>query len=90
MDFEGLRSRLSNTATLRPLGRVTGVAGLLVRVAVPGVRMGDVLTLRRRGAPLLAEVVGLTPAEALALPLGDVQGLGLDDEVEATSWSYTS
>jgi FliI/YscN family ATPase len=83
VDFERLRSRLSETSTLRPLGRVTGVTGLLVRVAVPGVRVGEVLTIRRRGAALLAEVVGLAESEALAVPLGDVTGIALDDEVEA-------
>lgn len=84
VDIERLRSRLSETSTLRPLGRVTGVTGLLVRVAVPGVRVGEVLAIRRRGAILLAEVVGLAQSEALAVPLGDVGGVALDDEVQAT------
>jgi ATP synthase in type III secretion protein N len=84
VDLERVRARLSDTSTLRPLGRVTGVAGLLVRAAVPGVRVGDVLTIRRRGGPLLAEIVGLTATEALALPHGELTGVGLDDEVEAT------
>ena len=84
VDLERARARLSGTSTLRALGRVTGVAGLLVRAAVPGVRVGDVLTIRRRGGPLLAEVVGLTATEALALPHGELSGVGLDDEVEAT------
>lgn len=84
MDLERLRSRLLETPTLRPRGRVTGVTGLLVRVAVPGARIGDVLSIRRRGAPLLAQVVGLAASEALALPVGDLTGIALDDEVEAT------
>jgi type III secretion protein N (ATPase) len=83
VDLEGLRSRLSHTSTLRPLGRVTGVAGLLVRVAVPGARIGDLLSIRRRGEPLLAEVVGLLAGEALAVPLGELIGIGVDDEVES-------
>ncbi len=83
MDLDGLRSRLSNTSTLRPLGRVTGVTGLLVRVAVPGARIGDLVTIRRRGEPLLAEVVALAPGEALAVPLAELGGVGVDDEVES-------
>jgi type III secretion protein N (ATPase) len=66
------------------VGRVVSVAGLLLRVAVPGVRIGDVLTIRRRGVPLLAEVVGLSVGEALAVPLGELTGVGVDDEVEAS------
>jgi type III secretion protein N (ATPase) len=63
---------------------VVSVTGLLVRVAVPGARIGDVLVIRRRGAPLLAEVVGLALGEALAVPLGELSGVGVDDEVEAS------
>jgi FliI/YscN family ATPase len=87
VDFERIRSRLSETSTLRPKGRVTGVLGLLVRIAVPGVRIGDVVTIRRRGSALLAEVVSLAQSEALAVPLGDLTGIGLDDEVEASGES---
>ncbi|MGC4090915.1 MAG: FliI/YscN family ATPase [Polyangiaceae bacterium] len=81
MDLEGLRNQLSASSSLRPLGRVTGVTGLLVRVVVAGARVGDVLTIRRRGEPLLAEVVGLAAGEALAVPLGELSGVGVDDEV---------
>lgn len=63
---------------------MTGVTGLLVRVAVPGVRLGELLAIRRRSGSLLAEVVGLLQSEALAVPLGDASGVALDDEVEAT------
>ncbi len=84
-----MRSRLSETPTLRALGRVTGVSGLLVRVSLPGVRLGELLHLRRRGQPLLAEVVGFHATEALALPLGELIGLGIDDEVESTGSTLT-
>ena len=84
VDLAALRSRLSETTTLRAIGRVTGVSGLLVRVAVPGARLGDVLHIRRRTDTLAAEVVGFTATEVLALPLGELSGVGLDDEVEST------
>ncbi|HET9931223.1 MAG TPA: FliI/YscN family ATPase, partial [Polyangiaceae bacterium] len=82
MDLEGLREKLSASSSLRPLGRVSGVTGLLVRLSVAGARVGDVVTIRRRGEPLLAEVVGLAAGEALAVPLGELSGVGVDDEVE--------
>lgn len=53
-----------------------------MRVTVAGARVGDVLTIRRRGSALLAEVVGLAMGEALAVPLGELTGVGVDDEVE--------
>lgn len=84
MDLDALRSRLAESSALRPKGTVRSVTGLAVRVALPGARVGDVIRLLRRGGPLLAEVVGFEQGEAVAVPLGDISGLGPDDEVVAT------
>ena len=84
MDLEALRARLAATPTLRPVGRVVGVTGLLVRLTMPGARIGDLVVIRRRGDALGAEIVGFEGGEALALPLGDLGGVGADDGVEAT------
>jgi type III secretion protein N (ATPase) len=84
VDLEALKARLSETTALRPVGRVVGVTGLLLRVLLPGARISDVLLIRRRGEPLLAEVVGFQQGEALAVPLGEPVGVGPDDVVEAT------
>ena len=84
MDLEALRAKLSETTALRPVGRVVGVTGLLLRVLLPGARISDVLLIRRRGEPLLAEIVGFQQGEALAVPLGEPTGVGPDDVVEAT------
>jgi type III secretion protein N (ATPase) len=59
----------------------------LLRVLLPGARIADVLLIRRRGEPLLAEVVGFHQGEALAVPLGEPIGVGPDDVVEATGQS---
>ncbi len=61
-----------------------GVSGVLLRVTVPGSRIGDLLLVRRRGTPLGAEIVAFDQGTALALPLGDLNGVGPDDAVEAT------
>lgn len=84
MDLDALRAKLSETTALRPVGRVVGVTGLLLRVLLPGARISDVLLIRRRGEPLLAEIVGFQQGEALAVPLGEPTGVGPDDVVEAT------
>ncbi len=83
MDLEALRARLRATPTLRPVGRVVGVTGLLLRVRVPGVKIGDLVVVRGRGGELPAEIVSFAEGEAMALPLGDLVGLGADDPVEA-------
>jgi ATP synthase in type III secretion protein N len=84
VDLDALKVRLSETSALRPVGRVVGVTGLLLRVLLPGARISDVLLIRRRGEPLLAEVVGFQAGEALVVPLGEPTGVGPDDVVEAT------
>jgi ATP synthase in type III secretion protein N len=84
VDIDSLRARLAGTATLRPVGKVVGVTGLMLRVTLPGARVGDVLIVHRRGEPLSAEVVGFAAGEALVVPLGDLSGVGPDDLVEST------
>jgi len=84
VDLDALRARLAATATLRPVGRVIGVTGLALRCALPGVRIGDVILVRRRGEPLACEIVGFEGGEAIAMALGALGGVGPDDEVEGT------
>jgi FliI/YscN family ATPase len=60
------------------------VTGLAVTAALPGARVGDLVVIRRRGTPLLAEVVGFRDGEIVAMPLGDTAGVGPDDTVQAT------
>jgi type III secretion protein N (ATPase) len=84
MDLDALRRGLADAPALSPQGRVRAVTGLSVRLALPGARVGDVVVLRRRGGPLLAEIVGFEQGEAVALPLGDLVGVGADDPVEST------
>ncbi len=81
---EALRERLMAVSTVRTIGRVTSVTGLAVRFTMPGVRVGDVVEVGKRGGTLLCEVVGFTSGEAVAMPLGALVGVGPDDAVEST------
>lgn len=82
MDWEVLRAQLGGVPLARATGRVLAVRGVTLRLALPGVRLGDVVTIRRRGEPLQAEVVGFEQGEAVAVALGDLLGVGPDDPVE--------
>jgi len=84
VDLDALKARLAAVPALRPTGRVLGVTGLAIRVALPGVRVGDLLTVQRRGGPLACEVVGFGDDEAIAMPLGHLTGVGPDDVIEST------
>ncbi len=81
MDSDALRKHLGAASTLKAEGRVTAVTGLSLKVALPGARIGDLLTVARRGEPLQAEVVGFSGGEVVAMPLGILGGVGPDDRV---------
>jgi type III secretion protein N (ATPase) len=84
LDVEGLRAKLATVPTLGVTGRVAGVTGLALRFVVPGVRVGDVVVVRRRGEPLMCQVMGFDEGVAIGLPLGGLDGVGPDDVVEST------
>jgi type III secretion protein N (ATPase) len=88
-DLEALRAKLAAVPTTRPAGRVTSVTGLSIRFAMPGVRVGDVVHVARRGGVLPCEVVGFLEGEAVAMPLGALSGVGPDDHVESTGGPFT-
>src|ERR1051326_588724 len=75
-------ARLESAAPRRESGRVTEVTGLVVRATVPGVRVGEIVTLE--GSGLEAEVVGFRGDEAVLMPLGEAAGIGPDSLVNAT------
>ncbi len=89
MDLDALREKLREASPLRATGRVRAVTGLSLRFSMPGVRVGDLVRVLRRGAPLQCEVVGFADGEAIAMPLGALVGVGPDDEVEATGGSFS-
>ena len=89
MDLDALRSRLAVVPTVSGAGRVRAVTGLALRAVLPGARVGEVVVVRRRGAPLWGEIVGFEGDEAVVMPLGDLAGVGPDDAVEATGKRLT-
>lgn len=86
--LDALKAKLAATPLLRPTGRVLGVTGLSLRFSMPGVRVGDVVMVKRRGEPLACEVVGFERGEAIGMPLGAISGVGPDDEVESTGGGF--
>ena len=88
MDLDALRAKLAATQAASASGRVLSVTGLSIRFALPGVRVGDVVHVQRRGEPLPCEVVGFMGGEAVAMPLGALVGVGPDDVVVATGGPF--
>ncbi|HEX7663429.1 MAG TPA: EscN/YscN/HrcN family type III secretion system ATPase, partial [Polyangiaceae bacterium] len=84
MDIGALKAKLAATPTLQATGRVLGVTGISLRFALPGVRIGDVVTVKRKAGDLACEVVGFAEGVAVGMPLGSLAGTGPDDEVVST------
>ncbi len=81
---EALR-RLDATNPLRVVGRVTEVTGLVVRAAVPGIRMGELIRIDTGPNRVVdAEVVGFRGDEVVLMPLGELRGIGPDALVSPT------
>ena len=64
-------------------GRVVQVVGTIIRAVVPGVKIGEMCTLKNPwdSWELQAEVVGFSREAALLTPLGDIQGVSTTTEV---------
>jgi ATP synthase in type III secretion protein N len=70
-EVEHARATAADPATAE--GRVDEVTGLVIRATVPGVALGELVRVDRRGAaPLLAEVVGFRGEQATLLALGEL------------------
>lgn len=75
--------RLDQVDTVQVRGRVRQVTGLVVRASVPEARVGEVVEVACRGGQKLrAEVVGFEGEDSVLMPLGGVEGLGPQSEVE--------
>lgn len=90
IDLARYRELLRGAQTVRVLGRVTELAGLVIRANVPGVRVGEVCLVRgAKKQSVRAEVVGFQGDEVLLMPLGELSGVGPDSEVVPTGRPLT-
>lgn len=84
-DFSHLLGRLDEASPVVMKGRVREVTGLVVRASVPNAKVGDLVRIEsNEGGVKLAEVVGFKDELSVLMPLGEVDGIGPDSEVEAT------
>jgi type III secretion protein N (ATPase) len=84
-DVDRLIASVEAADPIRVRGRVRSLLGLAVRAVIPGVRVGESVSIQRRQhEPLTAVVVGFVDDEAMLMPLGSLEGVGPDDVVEPT------
>ena len=91
VDFHKYFHRLSSVSTYNIKGKVTELTGIVVRAVVPGVRMGELCFIvpYHSKIPIKAEVVGFKDQEVLLMPLGELEGIGLGNDVIPTGHVLT-
>lgn len=83
LDLSAYLTLLDDATTVEVRGRVTEVTGLVIRARVPGVRIGELCTIRSplRDRTVKAEVVGFRDQLVYLMALGELEGIGPDSEV---------
>jgi type III secretion protein N (ATPase) len=81
IDFDRYKKRVQRTRLTRVRGRVTEMTGLIIKAAVPGVRIGEMVEIVTSARTLVAEVVGFRDKEVMLMPFGFPEGVGPDSEV---------
>jgi type III secretion protein N (ATPase) len=79
--FEKVISGLEDVQLASVNGRINEVVGMLIKASIPQVKMGETCLIKRKGSPLLAEVIGFTKDEVILSPLGEMAGIGPASEV---------
>lgn len=83
-DFDKILGSLEDVELRTVNGRITEVVGMLIKAIVPEVKIGELCYIKRKGEPLMAEVVGFTRGEVILSPLGEMTGIGPSSEVVPT------
>jgi flagellar protein export ATPase FliI len=91
INFSKYHHILSSISTYNIKGKVTELTGIVVRAVVPGVRMGELCYIVpfHDQAPIKSEVVGFRDQEVLLMPLGELEGIGLGNDVIPTGHILT-
>jgi flagellar protein export ATPase FliI len=91
VDFHKYHHLLSAVSTYSIKGKVTELTGIVVRAVVPGVRIGELCFIvpYHSKTPIKAEVVGFRDQEVLLMPLGNLEGIGLGNDVIPSGHTLT-
>jgi len=83
LDFTWAARHLRDVNPVRVSGRVTDVIGLVIEGTGPGLPVGGLCAIERRGSagPVGAEVVGFRQNRVLLMPLGEVAGIEPGDRI---------
>ncbi|MCK6549441.1 type III secretion system ATPase SctN [Myxococcota bacterium] len=81
ISFDRYARRVKSRKLTRVRGRVTELTGLIIKAAVPGVKIGELVEIDVGDRIIKAEVVGFRDKEVMLMPYGRADGIGPDSEV---------
>ena len=75
--FDELKNTISETKTIKEIGKVTEIIGLIIEADGPQSRIGDLCYIypKLNEPPIWAEVVGFRTPKILLMPLGNMEGI---------------
>jgi ATP synthase in type III secretion protein N len=91
IDLARYQRMVKEAQSVRVRGRVTELTGLVIKAAVPNVRVGEVCEILGNGgrSRVRSEVVGFQGDHVMLMPLGELYGIGPDSEVVPTGRPLT-
>lgn len=94
LDFSAGVARLAHADPIQITGRVTDVIGLVIEGNGPGLPVGGLCSIERRGqdgcSAVDAEVVGFRKNRVLLMPLGEVRGIEPGNRIRVRSAGPTA
>ena len=85
IDLGKYKESIHNFNPLSYLGKISQIVGLTIESIGPQVSLGEICKIKGNdGQEINAEVVGFKNSKVLLMPLGDMNGIGLGQEITAT------
>lgn len=84
MNWESYKNILENKNFIKYKGRVKKVVGLTIESSGPEVNVGDLCKINTSKGFINSEVVGFNKEDLILMPLDDMTGIGIGNQVEST------
>jgi flagellar biosynthesis/type III secretory pathway ATPase len=81
LDLEKLEQKIEKAETIRSLGRVSKIIGLMIEAQGLKVQLGELCIIKSLQHDIKAEVVGFKDDYTLLMPLGEIHNIQMGAEV---------
>lgn len=86
VNIESLEAKIKWIDPIEIRGRVKQVIGLVIESEGPPASIGELCIISSLNKRIKAEVVGFKDKALLLMPIGEIEGISVDDEVSATGF----